>query len=389
MYSNEATDMVSVQTEETKQEGQYMKQSHIYTSGHHHTALDGLFRYAEFLKFGELHVRFDPETGLRAIVAIHNLNRGPAIGGCRLISYPSSDAALEDAIRLGYMMSYKAAISGLPHGGAKAVIMRPKVIQNRKALLEAFARFIHDLDGRYITAVDSGTTLHDMDIIHTITPYVTSLTMAAGVSNDPSPWTAHGVRRGIEAAVRFRLKRESLDGIHVAIQGVGHVGYLLAKELHESGATLTVCDVDPKSTERCVEEFGATVVSPEDIYDVSADVFAPCALGSIVNLETVDRLRVSIVAGSANNQLAHQRYGQLLKERDILYAPDFVINAGGLIFVAAIYDHSDAKRAVEHVDKIDLILTEIFERAASENQSTSLVAEQIAREKLNEKTMKI
>ncbi|MDX1900447.1 MAG: Glu/Leu/Phe/Val dehydrogenase dimerization domain-containing protein [Gammaproteobacteria bacterium] len=360
-----------------------MKELHPYIPGHyHHTALDGLFRYAEFLKYGELHVRFDPETGLRAIIAIHSLKRGPAIGGCRLIPYASADAALEDVIRLGYMMSYKAAISGLNHGGAKAVIMRPKVIHDRKAFMESFARFVHELGGRYITAVDSGTTLGDMDIIRGVTPYVTCMTSSAGVSNDPSPWTAHGVRRGIEAAVKFRLNRSSLEGIRVNIQGAGHVGYLLAKELTELGARITMCDVNTQAIERCVDELRVKATAPESIFDVEADVFAPCALGAILNLETIGRLRVSIVAGSANNQLAHQRYGTLLQEHDILYAPDFVINAGGLIYVAAIYDYADVKHATQQVDNIYQTMIEIFERAKSENAATNTVAEQIARERL-------
>jgi len=359
-----------------------MKQSHIYTSGHHHTALDGLFRYAEFLKFGELHIRFDAETGLRAIIAIHSLKRGPAIGGCRLINYSSADAALEDVMRLAYMMSYKAAISGLNHGGAKAVIMRPKIIADRKKYFEAFGRFIDELGGRYITAVDSGTTLQDMDIIRGVTPYVTSTTTLHGVSNDPSPWTAHGVCCGIQAAAEFHLQADSLHGIHVAIQGAGHVGYLLAKELTELGAQITMCDIDKAALDHCVDELGVAVVNVDKIYDVKADVFAPCALGAILNLDTIDRLRVAIVAGSANNQLAHQRCGTLLQEKNILYAPDFVINAGGLIYVAVVYGSADVNHAKQRVDDIHHTLTEIFLRAREEKIATNLVAEQMALERL-------
>ena len=346
-----------------------------------HTALDGLFRYADFLNYGQVHIKFDHKTGLKAIVAVHNLKRGPAIGGCRLIQYPTTDAALEDAIRLGYMMSFKAAISNLNHGGAKAVIIKPKVIKDRKAFLEVFADFVNELGGRYITAVDSGTSPEDMDIIQQRTPYVTCTT-ASGVGGDPSPQTAFGVRRGIEASVKFKMNRDNLDGVHVAIQGAGHVGYHLAKELHAHGARLTMCDFNQNNLQRCVDEFGVTVCSPDAIYDVKADVFAPCALGAILNLHTIKRLQVAIVAGSANNQLAHQHHGALLKERGILYAPDFLINAGGLIYVAAAYDHANPEKARAQVGEIYSNTLDLFIRAEHENRATNEVAEKIAQERL-------
>jgi leucine dehydrogenase len=347
----------------------------------HHTALDGLFRYADFLNFGEVHIKFDHATGLKAIVAVHNLKRGPAIGGCRLVHYPTTDAAFEDALRLGYMMSMKAAISNLPHGGAKAVIIKPKVIKDRKAFLERFGEFVNDLGGRYITAVDSGTSIEDMDIIRSRTPFVTCTT-ASGVSADPSPQTAFGVRRGIEAAVNFKLGRQNLADIHVTIQGAGHVGYYLAKELHALGARMTMCDINPNSLQRCVDEFGVEVCTPEAIYDIEADVFAPCALGATLNLNTIKRLHVPIIAGSANNQLAHQHHGMLLHERGILYAPDFLINAGGLIYVAAAYDHADAKKADEHVSNIYHTVTDVFTQAQNANRPTNEIAEKIALERL-------
>jgi len=346
------------------------------------TALDGLFRYADFLNFGDVHIKFDHRTGLKAIIAIHNLKRGPAIGGCRLLHYPTTDAALEDALRLGHMMSFKAAISNLKHGGAKAVLIKPKVIKDRKAYLEAFADFVHELDGRYITAVDSGTHPEDMDIIQKRTPYVTCTTNL-GVDGDPSPQTAFGVKRGIEAAVKFKMKRDNLEGIHVAIQGVGNVGYHLAKELHEQGARLTATDINPHALQRCVDEFGATVCTPDAIYDVEADVFAPCALGAILNLHTIKRLRVPIIAGSANNQLAHQHHSVLLHERGILYAPDFLINAGGLIYVAALYDHADTALAKKQVADIYQRTLDVFVRAEDENITPGELAEKMAVERLS------
>lgn len=357
------------------------KRTYLMNPNYHHTGLDRLFRYAELLNFGQVHIKFDPKTGLRAIVAVHNLHRGPAIGGCRLIHYENTDAAMEDALRLGYMMSFKAAISNLPHGGAKAVLIKPRLIKDRKAYFESFGDFVNELGGRYVTAMDSGTSEKDMDIIATRTPFVTCTT-ASGAGGDPSPHTALGVRRGIEAAVQFRLNKDNLSDVHVAIQGAGHVGYYLAKELHERGARLTVCDINVENLQRCVDEFGAAICQPENIYDIKADVFAPCALGAVLNLHTIKRLNVSIVAGSANNQLAHHQHGVLLKERGILYAPDFVINAGGLIYVAAMYEHSNIEKATAKVENIHPILLEIFTRSVAENLSTSEIAEIIALERL-------
>ncbi len=351
-------------------------------SDHHHTALDRLFRYAEFLKFGEIHIKFDHATGLKAIIAIHNLKRGPAIGGCRLVHYATTDDAFEDALRLAYMMSLKASISNLPHGGAKAVLLLPSHdVKDRKAYMEAFAGFIQEMDGRFIAAVDSGTGTGDMNIIAAHTPYVTCYA-TANDSGDPSPYTALGVRRGIEAAVKAKLGKDHIEGIHVAIQGVGHAGYALAKELNALGAHLTLCDVNKPMLERCVSEFGATICPPEDIYDVKADVFAPCALGAILNLNTIKRLQVPIIAGSANNQLAHQHYSVVLHEHGILYAPDFVINSGGLIFAAAMYDHADPVKARTQVSGLYQTLTTIFNRSQAENRSTHEIAEIMALEGL-------
>lgn len=353
-------------------------------SAHPHvryTVLDSLMRYAERLGYGEIHTKIDKKTGLKAIIAIHNLNRGPAIGGCRLASYHTIDKAMEDALRLGYMMSYKAAINNLPHGGGKAVIIKPKVIQDREAFFEKFGEFVNELGGRYVTAVDSGTSPQEMDIISRRTPYVTCTTKLGGDS-DPSPLTALGVRRAIEAAVKFKLGRESLDGIRVAIQGAGHVGYYLAKELTELGAKVSIADINLKALQRCVDEFEVQIVSPDDIYQLETDVFAPCALGATLNLNTINRLQASIVAGSANNQLAHYHYGALLHERGILYAPDFLINAGGLIHVAVIYDHGDMKKSIEQINNIYHTVYDIYERSAHENRATNEIAEKIALDRL-------
>jgi len=358
--------------------------AHVHRFAHpnvHYTVADSLMRYAEFLGYGDLHIKIDEKTGLKAIVAVHNLNRGPAIGGCRLATYQTIDKAMEDALRLGYMMSYKAAINNLPHGGGKAVLIKPRVIKDRDAYFEKFGEFVNELGGRYITAVDSGTSPLEMDIIARRTPYVTCTTKS-GIDSDPSPLTALGVRRALEAAVKFKLGRDSLEGVHVAIQGAGHVGYHLAKGLKALGAKLTVADVNLKALQRCIEEFEVNVCHPDEIYDIEADVFAPCALGAVLNRDTIKRLKTKIVAGAANNQLAHHHYGTILLERGILYAPDFLINAGGLIHVAVIYDHGDMNRSLEQINNIYHTVYDIFERSAHEHIATNDIAEKIAKDRL-------
>jgi len=340
---------------------------------------DSLFRYAEDLGFGELHFKLDPATSLRAIVAIHSTKRGPALGGCRFIEYPSVDAAVHDAVRLARGMSYKAAMADLPLGGGKAVLMRPQHIKDREAYFQTFGRFVNDLGGRYITALDSGTVITDMDTISTQTPYVSTLSSHNG---DPAPFTALSVLRGIEAAVKFKLDRDKLDNLHVAIQGTGHVGYNLSKYLHERGAKLTVCDRYPESAERCAKEFDAQIVQPNDIYQVKCDVFAPCALGAILNDQTIPALNTSIIAGAANNQPAEPQHVEALGKRGILYAPDYVINAGGLIHAYAEYKTLPMDKAEERINGIYHTMLELFDRASRENKSTSEVADMIAEERL-------
>src|SRR5512139_620537 len=254
--------------------------------------------------FGEVHFCLDKATQLRAIVAIHDSRLGPALGGCRFIEYDTDEDAVIDALRLARGMTYKAALAGLPHCGGKSVIIRPKRHFDRVALFRAFGRFIEDLRGHYITAEDSGTGLEDMEIIRTQTKHVTGIDPSHGGSGDPSPFTALGVRCGIEACVKFKLGKPDLKGIHVAVQGVGHVGYYLCKELHAVGAKLTVADVDPHKSERARRDFGAAIVAIDDIAKVECDVFAPCALGAGINDQTVPQLQAPIVAGAANNQLA-------------------------------------------------------------------------------------
>ncbi|GAA0790965.1 Leu/Phe/Val dehydrogenase [Marinobacterium sediminicola] len=319
----------------------------------------------------DLHFGLDPASGMKAIIAIHSTARGAAIGGCRFIHYAREQEAITDALRLARGMSYKAALAGLPHGGGKAVMIEPEGDYDRTALMQAFGRFVDQLGGRYITAMDSGTEVSDMDIIETATRYV-SCTSASG---DPSPHTALGVFEGIRAAVLHRLERDSLAGLVISIQGLGHVGHALAAMLHEAGAKLIVADIDSARVQTCINQFGARAVAADEIYDVEADVFSPCGLGAILNAETIPRLKCSIVAGSANNQLAVDEDGNRLRARGILYAPDYVINAGGLIHVALHHAGVDGDRRDAKIREIGDTLTHLFTEAKRSNQSVHHVAD--------------
>ncbi|KTC66148.1 leucine dehydrogenase (plasmid) [Legionella adelaidensis] len=345
------------------------------------TTLQGDFLdYALSHSFGDIHCRVDEKTGMKAIIAIHNTKLGPALGGCRFIYYPDTAAALYDVMRLARGMSYKAALANLPLGGGKAVIIQPAQPYDREGYLRSFGKFVNDLGGRYITALDSGTQLADMDIIGEHTPYIASLSRYDG---DPSPYTAKGVLRGIEAAVAFKLGKDSLKGLHIAIQGLGHVGYPLARSLHELGATLSVADVDPTRTDLAANEFGANVYSTEDIHKVPCDIFSPCALGAVINDQSINHLQTTIIAGAANNQLAHTYHGQRLHDKGILYATDYVINAGGLMFAASKYLHIHEDDLNDQITGIGKTLSEIFARSQRENKPPSEIADAIAKEKLS------
>ena len=341
-----------------------------------------LFGRLDAYDFGETHFKLDKATGLKAIVAVHDTRLGPALGGCRFISYATDEDAVVDALRLARGMTYKAALAGLAHGGGKSVIVRPRQHFDRVALFRAFGRFVDDLRGHYITAEDSGTGLEDMEVIRSVTQWVTGVHPSHGGSGDPSPFTALGVRRGIEACAAKRLGRSTLEGLKVAIQGVGHVGYHLCRELRESGAELMVADVDPLKAERAHRELGAKVVALDAIFDVDCDVFAPCALGSALNDETIPRLKARVVAGAANNQLALPRNGDDLHARGILYAPDYAINAGGLINVAQEVRGYDEAKAREATLKIYDTIAEIVDRSEKVRAPTYKVADMLVEERL-------
>lgn len=336
--------------------------------------------------YGEVHVCRDQASGLRAIVAIHDTRLGPALGGCRFLYYDKDESALVDALRLARGMTYKAALAGIDHGGGKSVLIRPRGHFDRVALFRAFGRFVENLGGHYITAEDSGTSLEDMEVLRSVTKHVTGVSPQHGGSGDPSPFTALGVRRGIEACVKHRLGRDDLSGLRIAIQGVGHVGYHLCRELHDKGVKLVVADIDPLKAERAEREFGAEVVGLDRIFEVESDVVAPCALGSALNDETVPRLRCKIVAGAANNQLAEPRHGDALFQRGILYAPDYAINAGGLVNVAEEVKGYDATRSRERTLKIYDTILEICERSQRLQLPTYRVADTMVEERLGRVT---
>jgi leucine dehydrogenase len=270
----------------------------------------------------------DPDSGYRGIIALHSTALGPALGGTRMWSYASDQDALTDALRLARGMTYKNALAGLPFGGGKSVIILNGGVPDREEIFRAHGRFVETFHGLYITAEDVGTSTVDMDYVHLETEHVAGL---ASRSGDPSPVTARGVFRAMQAAAMRRWGSADLSGRTIALQGCGHVGYHVARELNNAGAKLFATDVNVEKLSRVVEEFGAAAIKPEDIYGVSADIFSPCGLGGIINDQTIPQLKVEIVAGAANNQLLEEKHGEALRARKILYAPDYVANAGGVI----------------------------------------------------------
>jgi leucine dehydrogenase len=343
-----------------------------------------MFDHPDFDSHEKVMMVEDEASGLRAIIAVHSTALGAAAGGCRLWSYDNSAAALSDALRLSRGMSFKNAMANLPMGGGKAVILGPVAADRRVAVMQAFGRAVNGLNGQYITAEDVGVDVADMEIVATQTKFVSGLSAAAGKSGgDPSPYTARGVRVGIEAAVRAKLNRPEVAGLRVAIQGLGHVGMYLCEELYNLGATLVVADINPARVAEAQSRFGALGVGIDDILTEDVDVVAPCALGGTISEYAARYIRAGIVAGAANNQLATPEAGRLLAERGILYAPDYVINAGGIIMVnGEISGNNDKTVVTAAVDAIGPRLDEIFARAKRENIITNEVADAMAKAKL-------
>jgi leucine dehydrogenase len=324
---------------------------------------------------------YEPTSGYRGIIAIHDTTLGPALGGTRFWNYATDEEAIVDVLRLARGMTYKAAVAGLNLGGGKAVIMGDPKTTRREMLFRAHGRFVDSLKGRYITAEDVGTSVEDMDYVQMETAFVSGV---AGRSGDPSPVTAYGTYRGIKACSRARYGTDSLHDVTVAVQGTGHVGYYLCSFLADEGARLIVTDIDDAKVDRVVSEFGARAVAPDAIYTVDAQVFAPCALGAVVNDRTIGSLRFDIIAGAANNQLAEERHGRALEEREILYAPDYVINAGGLINVYGELNGWTADRAKRKAGEIYDTLLQLFDLANEQGIPTFEAADRLAERRIEQ-----
>lgn len=337
--------------------------------------------FASMQTFGheQLLLSHDPSCGYRGVIAIHDTTLGPALGGTRFWQYGSTDEAVTDALRLARGMTYKAAVAGINLGGGKSVIVGDNRRVDREALFRAHGRFVETLNGRYITAEDIGTSPADMEYIKLETDHVAGL---LGLSGDPSPVTAYGVYVGMKAAAKARWGSDALEGRTVAVQGAGKVASSLCRYLHGEGVRLIVSDIHPEKVKRAVDEFGARAVAPEAIYDQPADIYAPCALGATVNDETIPRLKVQIIAGAANNQLAEDRHGEELEKREVLYAPDYVINGGGVINVYGELNRWPAERSLKKAGEIFETLLRIFEIARTERIPTYRAADRLAEQRI-------
>ena len=341
----------------------------------------GVFDHAEFDNHESLHYFHDESTGLRTIISVHSTALGPAAGGCRRWTYTNDADALTDALRLSRGMTYKNAVAGLKFGGGKAVILANDRAPKSGELFAAFGRVVDSLAGRYITAEDVGCTVDDMRYVREQTEFVSGLPHAEGVAGgDPSPWTALGCLQGIEAAASAKLGADSLKGLRVAVQGVGHVGAGLCHLLHEAGAELVVSDVSRESLTAISAQLPVTVVPPKDLLFSDVDILSPCALGNILTSTTIPRIQAKIIAGAANNQLATAADGALLAKRGILYAPDYEINAGGIISVAGEYYHTSSEDQVrDDVGRIKDRLKLIFDEASDTGRPTNEIADELAR----------
>ncbi|MGP8217122.1 MAG: Glu/Leu/Phe/Val family dehydrogenase [Bacteroidia bacterium] len=326
----------------------------------------------------------DNATGLKALIAIHSTVLGPSLGGCRIWNYNNEQEALNDVLRLSRGMTYKASVAGLNLGGGKSVIMGDSKTIKSEALMRRFGRFVDDLGGKYITAEDVGSNSRDMEYIHMETRHVTGIPESMGGSGDPSPVTAYGVLLGMKAAAHERWGSDSLHGKKVSVQGIGNVGEHLVKHLSDEGAVIYITDINQDKLKAVAAKYKAEVVGLDEVYDLNVDIYAPCALGATINNDTLNRLKCSVIAGSANNQLADEKvHGEALVKKGIIYAPDFVINSGGLINVYAELGGTYNKtRAMQHADKIYDITRSIFSLAKSEKIPTYLAANKVAEKRI-------
>ena len=343
------------------------------------TADTDLFRLMAEYGHEQVSLYQDPASGYRGIIAVHDTRLGPALGGTRFWHYHDDREALVDALRLSRGMTYKAAVAGLNLGGGKSVIIGDNKTTRREPIFRAHGRHVESLNGRYITAEDVGTSTTDMEFIRAETEHVTGL---LGKSGDPSPVTAYGVYRGIKASAHVRYGSDSLSGKTIVVQGCGHVGYSLCKFLFEEGAKLLVADIDAQRVKTVVQDFKAVALKEEDVYRQEADIFAPCALGAVINDKTLPQFKVDIIAGAANNQLAEDRHGQLIEARGILYAPDYVINGGGLINVNAELHGWSLERARNKAGEIYDTILRVFDIAKEERIPSYQAADRLAEQRI-------
>ena len=331
-------------------------------------------------QFEYIHFHYDHATGLKSIIAIHNTKRGPALGGCRFYPYATEEDGIADVMNLAQSMTYKAALAGLPLGGGKSIIFGDPKTEKTEKKLEAFAKFVQNLGGRYITSVDSGTTPHDLDIFLRHTKHVTGFTPEFGGAGDPSPVTALGVFEGIKACAKHAVGSDNLTGKSIAIQGVGNVGESLAVMLKEAGATLVLADRDEAKAKTLASKLGAKLVSTTQILEEKCDIFAPCAMGGVINDSNLSKLHCKVIAGAANNPLSSVEVGEKLHQMGIMYAPDFAINAGGLIHVAQELEGYDRAKAEKKTRDIYFTIEKILARAKKENTATAVIARKMAKE---------
>ena len=330
---------------------------------------------------------YDPETNLKAIIAIHNTILGPSLGGCRMMPYSSDEDALVDVLRLSKGMTYKAAVAGLKLGGGKSVIIGDPKHDKSSDLLKSFGKFIDGLNGRYITAEDMGMTVDDMAIIKTHTNHVTGTSESLGGSGDPSDFTSYGTFIGIKAAVNFKLKKNNLSGLSIIVQGLGNVGTKLVDYLSKEDMTIYVNDIDSGKVEKCVSKYGAIKVSNEDLYNLDVDIYSPCSIGATINDQTIKQLKCKIVAGAANNVLEnYDKHGEMLVKKGILYAPDYVINAGGLINIYNELNDYKREKVYNQVETIYDTLMDIFHQSENNQIATNTISDMIAQKIINQKS---
>lgn len=344
-----------------------------------------IFEKMEQYDYEQLVFCQDNASGLKAIICIHDTTLGPALGGARMWDYDSEEDAIEDVIRLARGMTYKNAAAGLNLGGGKTVIMGDASKDKSEAFFRAFGRYINSLNGRYITAEDVNTTVEDMDFILQETPYVCGVSESYGSGGDPSPQTALGLYMAMKRTAKEAFGNDSLDGRTIAVQGVGSVAYNMCRHLHEEGAKLIVTDINSESVNRAVNDFGAEAVDIDDIYSADADIFAPCALGGILNDDTIPQLKVSAICGSANNQFEDQgAHNKMLDDKGIIYAPDYVVNSGGVVNVADELEGYDRERATKKVKEIYNQIDQIFNIAKEKGITTTEAADRLAETRINQ-----